>query len=221
MYAIQASQHRPWCIQLSGTGDHRLVITLAQLFLFQRRAVNTDTESLAENQLVTWSSAGIALEMFRVNQANRHQAVDRLDRINSVPAGNRDAGRPTDRFATGQNFRNGFQRQNIDRHANQRQGKEWRATHRINIRNGVGCGNSPKIKGVIDNRHEKIRRRDNRLLCIDLINRRIVAGFSTNQQLWRNNAGGHAGQNFLQYGRGNLAATTTTMGKLGKSDFFF
>ena len=156
-----------------------------------------------------------------IDQTNRHQAVNRLDRIDGVATGHRNPCRPTDRSAAFKHFADGVQWQHINRHANQRQRKERRAAHGVNVGNGVGRGDPAKIVGIIDDGHEEIGRRDNRLLRVDLIHRGVVAGFRSHQQLWRHDARRHAGEDFLQDGRCNFAATTAAMGKLGKSDFFW
>ena len=130
------------------------------------------------------------------------------------------SGRAANGFAAGQNFGDGFERQHIDRHAHQGQCKKRRAAHRINIGDRVRCSNPAEVKRVIHDRHEKVRRRNDGLLRIDLINRGVVTGFGADQKLRRNDAGRHTAENFFQDDRGNFATTTTTMGKLGKSYVF-
>ena len=89
--------------------------------LFERRAVNADAERLAEDERIARPRADVALQMLRIDGSNRDQAVDRLERIDRVPACNRNAGLGADRFASLEYPADSLHRQPIDRHTDQRQ----------------------------------------------------------------------------------------------------
>ncbi len=220
MDAIQTGQHRPRRIQLGRGVDHRLVITGVELILLQCGAIDANPQLLAENQLVTRLGARVALEVGRIDDADGNQPIDRLDRVDGMAAGNRNTGSATDGFATLQNLADGFQWQGVDRHADDGQRKEGRAAHGVDIGNGIGGRDTTEIVGIIDDGHEEVGRRDNRLLRVDLVDRSIVAGFGADQQLRRDDARRGTGENLLQDGRRNFASAAATMGQLGQSDFF-
>ena len=120
-------------VELSGRGNHRGIARRIKLLLLQRSGKNSYPQWFAEYQFVARLRARIALQVFWVHQADRHQAIDRLDRIDGVAAGNRDTRFFADGFATIEYLFDGFERQRVDGHAHQRQRKQRRAAHRIYI----------------------------------------------------------------------------------------
>ncbi|EKE17651.1 MAG: hypothetical protein ACD_10C00337G0003 [uncultured bacterium] len=110
MHAVQTGQHRTRRIQLRRAGDHGLVIAGVQLLLFERGAINADTECLAENQFVARPGGRVAFEMCRVDQPDGNQAINRLDRIDSMTAGNWNPCGPANRCTASKNLADGFKR---------------------------------------------------------------------------------------------------------------
>ena len=51
---------------------------------------------------------------------------------------------------------------------------EWFAPHGVDIRDGIGGGDASELKGVIDDRHEKVGSADHRAAVIQVVGRGIV-----------------------------------------------
>jgi hypothetical protein len=141
-----------------------------------------------------------------LHQAEDHQAVDRLDGIDGVAAGDGDAGFGADALAAADDVTDGFQRQLVDRHAHQGQGHDRRATHGINVGNGVGSGNAAEVERVVDDRHEKVGGGDQRLRVVEAVDGRVVRGFDADHQFFRNREIARIFQDFRQHARCDLAA---------------
>ncbi len=56
------------------------------------------------------------------------------------------------------------------------------AAHRIDIGDRVGRGDRAEIERIVDDRHEKIGRRDDRLTLVQLVDRRIVGRLDADEQ---------------------------------------
>jgi hypothetical protein len=170
-------------IQLRRAGDHRRIPGSIELLLLQRGAIHTDAERLAEHQCVAGLRTSVAFQVAWIDEADGDQPVDRLDRIDRVTAGDRDAGARTHRLAAFENLADRVHRQLVDRHADQRQCEQRRAAHRVDVRDGIGCRDRAEIEGVVDDRHEEVGRRDDRLRVIDPVDRRVVRRLDADQQL--------------------------------------
>ena len=210
--AVEAREHRTRRVQLGLAVDQRFVVALAQAAALERRAVDPGAQGLAENQPVPRTRPVVAPDVRRVDHPDHDEAVDRLDRIDGMPARHRNAGEAADIRSTFENAPDRLERQHVDRHADQRQREERRRTHGIDVGNRSRRGNAPEIVGIIDNGREEIGRRYNGLLLADLVDRGVVAGFVPDQKLRGKDARLDAGQQLLQRGRGNLARATATMG---------
>ena len=77
--------------------------------------------------------AAVALDLVRVDQAERNEAVDWLRRIDRVPAGDRNACCRTHRLAALENAPDRLHRQRVHRHADDGQRHDRRAAHRIDV----------------------------------------------------------------------------------------
>ena len=182
------------------------------------RAIKPHAQPFAKNQGIARLGAAVAAQIAWIDEADNHQPINWLDRIDRMSAGNRNTRRRAYAFTAFKNASNGLHGQGIDRHPDDGQGKQRRSTHGVNIGNRVGRRDAPKVERIVDDGHEKIGRRDDRLLFIDLIDRRIVAGFNPDQKLRRNKLRRRLGQDLFKYARGNLAATTAAMRELGQPD---
>ena len=120
-----------------------------------------------------------------MHETDHDQSVDRLDRVDAVAAGDRDAGRCADRFAAVQDAADRLHRQLVDRHADQRQREQRRAAHRVDVRDRVRCGDAAEVERIVDDRHEEVGGRDDRLLVVQPIHRRVVGRFDADEQLLR------------------------------------
>jgi hypothetical protein len=117
-----------------------------------------------------------------MHQAQRHQAVDRLHRIDRVAAGDRDARLAAHRGAAFQDLADGLQRQHVDRHAHQRQRHDGRAAHGVDVADGVGGGDAAEVERVVDDGHEEVGGGDQRLLVVEPVDGGVVGGLDAHQQ---------------------------------------
>ncbi len=117
-----------------------------------------------------------------MNDPHRCQPVDRLERIDAVTAGDRNAGLGTDRLPTTQDFADDIRREHFDRHGKQCQRQDRPAAHRVDVGERIRGSDTAELEGVIDDRHEEIRGRDHRLGLVELIDRSVVGGLGTDQQ---------------------------------------
>ena len=81
------------------------------------------------------------------------------------------------RFTALNDFSDDVERQFVYRHADQRQRHDRCAAHGVHVGNRIGRGNPAEVIRVIDNRHEEVRGRDQRLLVIEFINSGVIGGF--------------------------------------------
>ena len=102
-----------------------------------------------------------------------------------MAAGDRNAGPGADRLAAVEDAADGVDRQLVDRHADQRQREQRRAAHRIDVGDRVGRGDGAEVERVVDDRHEEVGRRDDRLVLVDPVDGGVVGGLDADQQLRR------------------------------------
>jgi hypothetical protein len=146
-----------------------------------------------------------------MHEAQRHQAVDRLDRVDGVAAGDRNAGRAQTEAPPSRMRPMVCDRQHVDRHAHQRQRQDRRAAHRIDVADRIGGGDAPEVEGVVDDGHEEVGGGDQRLLVVQPVDRGVVGGLDADQQLGRHREGGRALQDLGQHAGGDLAAAATAV----------
>jgi len=153
-----------------------------------------------------------------MHHAQHHQAMDRFQRVDGVPARRRNARRGAHRLAAGDDALDHLDRQLVQQRAHQRQRKDGLAAHGVHIRDGVGRGNAAEVERIIDDGREEIGGGDDGLLVVQAIHRRVVAGFGTHQQVRQQAAQWRGRQDLRQHGRRDLAAATTAVAELGESD---
>ena len=160
-----------------------------------------------------------------MHETNHDQSVDRLDRVDAVAPRDWDAGRCADRFATVQHAADRLHRQLVDRHADQRQRKQRRAAHRVNIGDRIRCGDAAEVERIVDDRHEEIGGRDDRLLVVQPIHRRVVGRFDADEQFLRHNPRSvpqrAVREHVAQYSGRDLAAAAAAVAELGQADRWF
>ena len=148
-----------------------------------------------------------------MHEAQRDQAVNRLDRIDGVAPGDGYAGFAAYRFAAGQDKADRRGTQHIDRHAHQREGHDRPAAHGVHVGDRIGCGDAPEVIRVVHDGHEEIGRGDEGLLVVEPVNRSVVGGLDPHQQLGRQGQPRRVLENFRQHTRRDLAAAAATVGK--------
>ena len=117
MDVVERGQFLADGIQLRGGVDQLPVAVGVEYPLLHRAAQDADAQRLAEDQHVAIARLAVALDLVRMHQAQRHQAVDRFRRVDRVAAGQRNPGAGADTGAPGKDLLDGLHRQRIDGHA--------------------------------------------------------------------------------------------------------
>ncbi len=218
MDGLELAETRPGRVELGGGRDHRLVAGRVELALLQCRADDAHAERLAEDQLVARPRAGVAFQVPRIDQADGHQSIYRFDGIDGVAAGDRNAGTRAHRLAAFEDLADHVERNLVHGHADEGQGEERLAAHRIDVGDGVGGGDRAEIERIVDDRHEEIGGRDDRLRVVQAIHRRVIARLDSDEELPGNEPRGRPRENLLQDARGDLAAASAAVAELGEPD---
>ena len=146
------------------------------------------------------------------------EPVDGLHRVDRVAAGNRDSRGRAHRFAAGEDPADRVDRQLVDRHAHQRQREERRAAHRVDVGDRVGRGDRAEVVRIVDDRHEEVGRRDDRLPLVQLIHGRVVGGLDPDQQRLRDGRTAGLGDDLLQHRGRDLAAAAAAVAELREAE---
>ena len=121
-----------------------------------------------------------------MHQAHHDQAVDRLDRIDRVAARDGDAGRAAHVLAAAHDLADDFDGQLVDGHGDQRERHDGFAAHRVDVADGVGGGDAAELIRVVDDRHEEVGGRDERLFVVQAVDGGVVGGLDADHQFLRN-----------------------------------
>ena len=151
-----------------------------------------------------------------MDDADCGQAIDGFHRIDAMAAGNGNVGLCANRLAAAQDVADDLRWQHIDRHPDDGERQNRHAPHGIDVRQGVGGGNAAKIEWIIHDRHEKVGRRDDRLLVIEPIDGRVVRGLCPNQQLRESPGRSGSLEQIGQHVRSDLAAAAAAVGQRGQ-----
>ena len=79
-------------------------------------------------------------------------------------------------------------RELVDRHRHQGQRHDRPAAHRVDVADRVGRGDAAEVERVVDDRHEEVGGRDQRLLVVEPVDRGVVGGLDADHQLGRHDA---------------------------------
>lgn len=137
--------------------------------------------------------------MLGVDQTDGDQAVNGLDGIDGVSTRDRDAGFGAQGFAAIENTTDRIDGQSVDRHADYRQREQGCAAHGVHVRQRVGRGDGSEVERIIDDGHEKIRGRDDRLAVIDAVDRRVVGCLDTDQKIAGDDSRRRSGDDVAQH----------------------
>src|SRR5271168_4742791 len=157
MHAGQFRQLHAGYIQLRGAFKHGAIAGITQQAFLERRGKYAHAERLAENQYIAGARAAVAFYFFGVDHSGNGESVNRLHRINTMAAGDRNAGLLTYRLAAAQDLADRRVWQGVDWHADDRQRHQRAPAHRIDIRERVGGGNAAEIERIIDDRISSCR----------------------------------------------------------------
>ena len=116
MNPIELSQLDTWLIELRCQCNHFAIASIGEFFLFESGGQNTHPKRLTQNNAVAYFCAGVALELFGINNADGNQAINWLYGINRMTTRNHDAGIRTNRFTACSDLLNYLERQDINWH---------------------------------------------------------------------------------------------------------
>ena len=72
--------------------------------------------------------------------------------------------------------------------ATKRERHDRPAAHRVDVADRVGRGDAAEVERIVDDRHEEVGGRDQRLLVVELVDGGVVGGLDADHQLGRNDA---------------------------------
>lgn len=87
----------------------------------------------------------------------------------------------------------------------------------VHVRDGIGRRDDAEVKRIVDDRHTKVRRRDDRLRLAHLIHRSVVATFDADQQLRRQARTSRPGHELLEHCGSKLAPASPTGRQAGEA----
>jgi hypothetical protein len=204
-------------VRLGGRGDERRIALRVQLLLLERGAQHAHAKRLGQDQHVARARRTVPEHPIGVDQAHHRQAVDRLQAVDRVAAGDRHARCGAGRLAALEDLADRLHRQLADRHADDRQRHDRPPAHGPHIGQGVGRGDPAEVERVVDHRHEEVGGGDQRLLLVQLPDRRVVGGLGPHQQVREGAGRRHALEDVLQHRGRQLAAAAAAMGERGQA----
>jgi len=131
-----------------------------------------------------------------------------------VATGDGNARALADRFAALKNPPDRLERHLVDRHRDERQCEQRASAHRVHVGDRIRRGDGAEVERVVDDRHEEIGRRNNRLRVIDLVHGGVVARLDADEQLRRDEARRAARtlrDDLLEHRRRELAAAAAAV----------
>ena len=142
-----------------------------------------------------------------------------------MPAGQRDTGFPANGAGPFEHLTCHLGREFIDRPAQNGNGQNGFAPHGIDIADGVGRGNTPKVESIVDNGHKEIGGADDGFAVAQVEHGGIIAGVVANQQARKLRliggllpAGGAVMQDFIEDLGGYFAAAASPVAILRQFD---
>ena len=199
-------------VQQCRRSEHLGVTRLVQRTVPQGVGVDPDADRLGQDQGVAGLRPGIAADLLGPCGTNHGKAVDRFRGVDRVPAGDRNAGAGAGCRSACQDVACDLDRELAERHAEDRQGQDGCATHRIDVTDRIGRRDPSEIMRIVNDRHEKVGGGDDALVVAQLPDRRVVRRLGADEEL-REKRRGFPGQELLQDGRGQLAPAATAMGE--------
>ena len=218
MHAGQAREFGAGAVELGRRLDHGGVALSVEFALLQRRRQDAHAQRLAEDQHVARLRRGVALEVLDLDDADAHQAVDGLDRIDGMPAREWNAGLAAHRLAAFQDLRDHFVRQHVDRHAHDGQRHQRLRAHGVQVRQRVGRRDAAEVARVVHDGHEEVGGRDDGLAVVDAVDGGVVGRLGAHQQVGKDHGRQAAlGQQCAQHARRDLAAAAAAVGQGGET----
>ena len=185
-------------------------VGIRQPALFFRRRHDANAQGFGQVQLVPGSTGAVAFQMFEGDFPGHRQSKNGLRAINAVPPSKGKAELSTDMTAAGHHRRRHFRGQCVDGPAENGDRRQGSSAHGVDIADGVGGSDPPKIKGVIHDGHEKVSGAQYRPAIVQIDGRGVIVTAVAYQQLWEcpringvtaENGGQHIGRNFTATAR--------------------
>ena len=189
-----------------------------QPLLLLCRGQDADAQRLGQKQQIAVAGGIVALEIGQLHQAVDGEAKDGLGRVDTVAAGQGDAGLPTGLSASVDHGLRDFSAELVDGPAEDGDGHQRRAAHGVDIADGIGGGDPAKREGIIDDGHEKIGGRDQAAAIAQIDHRGIILALMADQKPRIGKAGKLALQNGVENFGGDFATATGAMAVLGQTD---
>ena len=205
-------------VEPGGPLHHARIAFCGELALLQRRREDADAERLAQNQRIPRFGGTVFLHLVGMNQPERDQAVDRLEHVDRMPAGDRDARLRAHRLAAFENAADHRHRQLLERHADDGEREDRPRAHRVDVGERIGGRDAPEVVRIINDRREEISGGDERLAVVQAVDRRIVGGLGADEQLLRQSADRRRSENFSQHRGRDLAAAAAAVAELGQAN---
>jgi|GEM_PF-829487 len=171
-------------------------------------------QGLGEHERVAVAQAGVAQHPVRVDLAGHGQAELRLRVIDRVPAGGHVAALRRDLGRSGEHVLQHAGGQFTGVPADEVEGEQRAAAHRVHIRDGIDRGHPPPGARVIDDGRDEIGRRHQGAVVAQPPDRRVIAGLHADQQIRVTRV--DMAQYLRQLARGELAGSTGAVAELGE-----
>ena len=137
-----------------------------------------------------------------------------------MAAGDGNAGRLAHRLAAGEDLPDDVVGQLADRHADDGQREQRPPAHGIDVGQRIGGGDAAELERVVDDGHEEIGGRHDRLLVVQPVHGGVVAMLDAHQQVGigrcQMRGEGGVGEDVAQHGWRDLAAAAAAVGELGR-----
>src|SRR5437868_15475041 len=91
-----------------------------------------------------------------MHQPHHHQTVDWFRYVDGMSAGDRYTCFATHGCAPGENLADRFERDLVERHADEGQGHDGLAAHGVDVGDGIGGSDTTKVVGIIDDGREEV-----------------------------------------------------------------
>ncbi|RMS11946.1 hypothetical protein ALP75_200600 [Pseudomonas syringae pv. actinidiae] len=194
-------------------------VFFTQFCLLFSSGQNADAQRFGQVQHAAGLRGVVAFHVFFLHHAGDGQAEYRLRRIDGMAARQWDTGSVAHGATATDHFASHFGRQHIDWPAENGDGHQRIAAHRIDVADRIGRGDAAEVERVIDDRHEEVGGRDYAALVVQRVNRCIVTRGITDPEFRVQVLRAAAGKDHVQYPGGNLAATPCSVTVLGQADW--
>ena len=174
-------------------------------------------ERLRQQQHVAGPGASLAQEMVGVADADHGQAELRLRVADGVPPGERPAGLADDLRRAADDGRHHLRRQLL-REGRHGEGEEHPPAHREDVGAGVGGGDRPERRRVVNERRKEVHRPDDGEVVRQAIDGGVVGRRQAGDQLRRRGRGAEAGEDLGQHVRSQLRRAPAAVGQVGQRD---